>query len=263
MWRPSLPADGPEPPALLGALLGGRRLADLTGRAELGPDVADQLAAIRAASPVVDWFGVNERRVDAVVSTADGEQYRIVYLTSDGEHLDAVSIFRRPPVYDGVAGGRVVVVNGPSGSGKSSLLTALADCSGGRPWVLFDEPVMGAVDQGYLIWRDRAPVLHRGFLDAIAALARRGNLVGLSAAGHPPAVIDDTFRGVAVVRVGLDCDVPTLLARERGREGRWGGLVAASLGVHEGWRYDARYDTAHVPPETIARDVLRLVGPDG
>ena len=124
---------------------------------------------------------------------------------------------------------------------------------------MFDEPVMGSVDQPYLIWRERAPRLHRGFLEAIAALARQGNLVGVSAAGHPAAEIDAAFDGVAVVRVGLDCDVPTLQRRERGREGRWGGLVEASLGVHDGWRYDARFDTTKSSAETIAAAVLRVV----
>ena len=68
------------------------------------------------------------------------------------------------------------MVNGPSGAGNSSLLAALAVQSSLRR-VLFDEPVVERIDQGYVIWRDQAPTLHRGFLDAIAALARAGNLV--------------------------------------------------------------------------------------
>ena len=70
------------------------------------------------------------------------------------------------------------MVNGPSGAGKSSVLDALAEASE-LPWVVFDEPVLGVVRQPYLIWRERAPVLHRGFLAAIAALARQGNVVAL------------------------------------------------------------------------------------
>ena len=144
-----------------------------------------QARNLRAGSPVVEWFGVNERRVDAVVSAA-GDQYRIVYFTDDGRTIDDLSLFRRPPPFDGVDGGRIVVVNGPSGAGKSSVLAALA-ASTELPWVVFDEPVMGSVDQPYLIWRDRAPQLHRGFLDAIAALAaRRGDLVGRRRPGIPP-----------------------------------------------------------------------------
>jgi chloramphenicol 3-O-phosphotransferase len=242
--------DATDPPLLLSALLEGR-----PAQAADAPVVARQLAVIRAGSPMLLWFGINERRVDAVVS-AGGEEYRIVYFSADGRTIDALSVFRRPPRFDGIAGGRVVVVNGPSGAGKSSLLGALAEQSS-LPWVLFDEPVVGHVEQTYLIWRDQAPLLHRGFLDAIAAVARRGNLVALSAAGHPAAVIDDAFHDVRVLRVGLDCDTATLLARERGREGRWGGLVAASLADHDGWSYDVRFDSASRPAAEIATEVLR------
>jgi chloramphenicol 3-O-phosphotransferase len=117
--------------------------------------------------------------------------------------------------------------------------------------------VIGAVDQSYLICRARAPNLHRVFLEAIAALAQAGHRVALSAAGHPAAHIDEAFDGVATFRVGLDCAVDTLLERERGREGRWGGLAAASLAVHDGWHHDTRFDTAALTPPAIASEILR------
>jgi hypothetical protein len=78
-----------------------------------------------------------------------------------------------------------------------------------------------------LTWRNRAPCLHRGFLHALAALARRGNFVALSAAGHPAAVIDDAFDGVEVVGVGMDRDVNTLVQRELGA--RVAGVVSRLL----------------------------------
>jgi chloramphenicol 3-O-phosphotransferase len=210
---------------------------------------------VRSGHPTVSWFGVNAQRVDAVVD-AGRDQYRIVYFTDDGVRPKSLAVFRRPPPLDTVDGGQVVVVNGPSGAGKSSVLAALADMSN-RGWVLFDEPVMGAVDQSYLVWRDRAPRLHRGFLVAMAALARSGNRVALSAAGHPAALIDEVFDGVPTLLIGLDCDADTLLERERGRDGRWGGIAAASMSVHEGWPYDARFDTATASPEDIAAEILR------
>lgn len=39
-----------------------------------------------------------------------------------------------------------------------------------------------------------------------------------------------------------------------------GGWAAASLAVHDGWRYDLRFDTMTVRPEAIAADVLRTIG---
>jgi len=196
-------------------------------------------------------------RSSPVVSTSS-DQFRIVYFTSDGVTIDELAVFRRPPRFDGVDGGRVIVVNGPSGSGKSSLLAAIA-ANSSLPWVILDEPVLGTVDQGYLIWRGQAPGLHRGFLDAVAALASADNLVAFSAAGHPAALIDDAFDGVEVVRIGLDCDLDTLMQRERGREGRSGGLAAASITDHDGWRYDARFDTSQLSATVIARHVLTLL----
>ena len=205
-----VPLRGGQPPALVSVLLGSDPLHAVV-RADVLDGADDQLATIRSGTPTVEWFGVNGGRVDVTVSTVR-DQWRIVYVTTDGTTIDSLSVFRRPPRFDGIAGGRVIVLNGASGSGKSSLLEAIAEVSD-LPWVLFDEPVAGAVDQGYLIWRDRAPVLHRGFLDAIGALAGRGNLVALSAAGHPAALIEEVFGGLAVLRVGLDCDLPTLVAR--------------------------------------------------
>jgi hypothetical protein len=146
------------PPRLLVSLLRGELGA--LERAELPSATTERLAAVCAGDPVVEWFGVNERRVDAVVSTTAG-QYRIVYFTDDGVTIDSVFVWRRPPRFDGIDGGRIVVVNGPSGSGKSSVLSALASASE-VPWVVFDEPVMGVVDDRSLIWRDQAPACIAG-----------------------------------------------------------------------------------------------------
>ena len=243
------------PPDLLLRLLGGE-LGVLEG-VGLPSAMAERLKVVCAGEPVVDWFGVNERRVDAVVSTTVDE-YRIVYFTDDGVTIDSVFVWRRPPRFDGVDGGRVVVVNGPSGSGKSSLLSAIASVSE-LPWVVFDEPVIGAVDDRYLIWRGQAPGLHRGFVAAIGALARCGNLVAFSAAGHPAPAVDEALRDLDVVRVGLDCDLETLRARELGRDGRWGGLAEGSMSDHDGWRYDLRFDTTRSTPTEIAAALLRHV----
>jgi chloramphenicol 3-O-phosphotransferase len=72
-------------------------------------------------------------------------------------------------------------------------------------------------------------------------------------------MIDDAFDGVEVVRIGLDCDLDTLVQRERGREGRSGGLAAASITDHDGWRYDARFDSSQLSATVIARHVLTLL----
>src|SRR5262245_45517296 len=126
----------------------------LLGDGPLDPMWPAEIAEIRAGSPVVTWFGVNDSastsRVDIVVVTGDDE-WRVVYFTRDGATADSIAVFRRPPRFDGIVGGCAVVVNGPSGAGKSSVLRAIADASP-LPWVLFDEPMFGDVAQPYLIW---------------------------------------------------------------------------------------------------------------
>jgi chloramphenicol 3-O-phosphotransferase len=155
-----------------------------------------------------------------------------------------------------VPGGRVIIVNGPSGAGKSTLMRALQSAAS-FPLVVLDEPEqVGTVQPGYMIWRDTAPSLHRGYLAGAAALAREGNHVALSAGGHAQDELLAAFDGIPVVTVGLTCDIEVLSRRER-RTGRWAGIAAASLGAHRGWAYDLQFDTTDNPDAgAIAVQVL-------
>jgi chloramphenicol 3-O-phosphotransferase len=215
------------------------------------------------AEAKIDWLTVNGARVDATLTAGD-EQWRVVFGCSSSAGtgaagpaavVDWLDVFERPAHFDGVAGGRAVVVNGPSGAGKSTLLRALQRTAHG-PLVVFDEPEhIGTVRPEYLIWRDRAPGLHRGYLDAIAALARAGNQVAVSAAGHRQADFLDAFADVPMLAVGLTCELDVLLHRER-RTGRWGGIAAGSLDVHDDWVYDLEFDTTDDPdPAALARQI--------
>lgn len=216
------------------------------------------LAPLAAVAELqIEWLVTNMDRVDAGV-TGDDREWRVVYRTDEDGLVAALWVHERPPRFDGLVGGRSVVVNGPSGSGKSSLMTALVDLAS-TPWVMFDELSLGTVKEPYLIWRDSAPALQRGFLAGIAALAEAGNQVTLSSGGVPFDVLRGAFAGIPTVFVGLDCPLPILLERERGRPGRWGGLAEESLGVHNGWTYDVRIDTSTVAPSDAAQQVLDLV----
>lgn len=223
-----------------------------------GPD-----ARLRAIpDPTIEWVGVNRARVDAGVRGGDGSEWHVVLIV-DGTRVDDVVAIRRPtevPRGDGVA----VVVNGPSGAGKSSLLgalAALAEAGGERPWVVFDEPVVGSVPMAHLVWPDASPAVHDGFLAGIAAVARAGNRVGVAAGPHPRARFAEALHGVRTVYVGVRCPLEELLRREEGREGRWGGLAERSVGAHDGWSYDLELDTTSATPDDLAREVLRLVNP--
>ena len=146
-------------------------------------------------------------------------------------------------------------------AGKSTLILALQSVAT-FPLVVLDEPEqIGMVQPGYLIWRDRAPSLHRGYLAAIATIVRSGNYVTLSAAGHPQYEIARAFDGVRIVNVGLTCESEVLQERER-RTGRWAGIAAESLGVHDGWIDDLELDTTNNPdPLDLAQRVLDQIQP--
>jgi chloramphenicol 3-O phosphotransferase len=244
--------------ALFRALAGDAPADDLVSDPSDRQRFEAQLGALRARPDIeIVSLAVNGPRVDVLARDGDLE-WRVVFGTSDAEHVDWLSVFLRPPVYTGVAGGRAVIVNGPSSSGKSSVLNELRSRSS-VPWIVFDEPMFGAVGIEYLIWRDRAEVLHRGFLDGIAALARAGNCVGVAAGGHPQATFDAAFEGIPTLRVGLDCDPAELVRRERGRQDVPGGLAESSLDVHDGWQYHRRFDTTTIDAGVIAEETLRAI----
>lgn len=241
--------------SILDAMRDGRSCSDLLGP-HLDPERVDELLTpIARAGSWIDWLAVNGERVDAVVARGDS-QWRVVFGSATGTTIDWLDVFERPIRFDGVRGGRAIVINGPSGAGKSVLMRALQQTFA-APLVVFDEPEhIGSVQPGYVIWRDQAPSLHRGYLAAIAALARAGNHVAVPAAGHRQAEFVIAFGEVPTLTVGLTCDVKVLVARER-RTGRWGGIAADSLAIDDDWRYDLEFDTTDDPdPVVMAHRVL-------
>jgi chloramphenicol 3-O-phosphotransferase len=217
-----------------------------------------QLQRMGEGAVEIESIAGNHVRTDAVV-VSEGVVARIVFARDGDGLLTWLHAHVKPPAFDGVEGGQIIVVNGPSGAGKSTLMVALQSHAS-FPLVVLDEPEhIGAVQPGYLIWRDTAPALQRGYLAAIRALACSGNHVVLSAAGRPHGEISDAFEGVPIIRVGMRCDFSVLVDREQ-RTGRWAGIAAQSLSVHDGWAYDLEFDTTHGPdPAGLAERVLQLV----
>lgn len=246
---------------LFRALAGAGLVEDLVNDPTVVSLIAARLESLRARTDLeLVSLAVNGERVDVIARSSDLE-WRVVFGTSDATRIDWLDVFQRPPAFHGVVGGRAVIVNGPSSSGKSSVLHEIRS-RGGVPWVVFDEPMFGSVDVGYLIWRERAEVLHRGFLDGIAALARAGNCVAVAAGGHPQAMFDAAFATVPTLRVGLDCNAEELARRERGRSDVPGGLAESSLDVHRGWHYHLRFDTARIDVTHIVDEALLAINAD-
>jgi chloramphenicol 3-O-phosphotransferase len=244
--------------SVLEAVGAGRSIEPFVSVAEDAGPVADLLRDIaHSTEPEIRWSVLNGARVDAGVFAADGAEWRVVF-GMEGDRLSWLSVHKRPPRFVGIPGGRAVVVNGPSGSGKSSLMEAMAERAS-TPWVRFDEPILGSAPPGYLIWRDASPTLHESFVAGIATLAAAGTQVVTSSGGHPQAMFSAAFVAVPPLYVGLDCPLPVLLERELGRPGRWGGLAEASLSVHDGWSYDLRLDSSEASSAELADAVLGTV----
>lgn len=222
-------------------------------------EIDSTVAPIRASTGLeVTWLVVNGHRLDATVLSAGGREWRVVLGTDDGVTVRYFHAVEKPRRFDGVPGGRAVILNGPSSAGKSTLMQQLqADAT--TPWVMFDELSFGSVPSGYLIWRDTAGPLRRGFLAGIAALAAEGNQVVLSAGGFPQQDFVNAFAAVPTLYVGLDCALDVLVERQRGRDDRWGGLAEGSLGCHDGWRYDVRLDSGRASPGELAAEIFRAL----
>ena len=224
----------------------------------LGDPAVTELAALREHADLhVQSVAVNGDRVDVIAVAADHE-WRVVIGSDDMTAVQWVHTFARPQQFVGVRGGRAVVLNGPSSAGKSTLLDALRDRTADA-WVVFDEPMFGSVRSEYLIWPERAPLLHDGFLQGIAALARAGNQVALAAGGLPHERFRQSFEGVPTVWVGLDCPDDERRRREATRRDVPGGLSDSSPHIHEGWEYDLRFDTSVVPLDDMVRGIVERV----
>ena len=233
-------------------------------RAELTPDpvraaeIVDALVdvAADAAGRRIESAVINDRRVDATVVSA-GREWRLA-CSIDGDGVHSAASFERPAPFEGVPGGRAVVIVGPSSAGKSTVMRAVVDAST-TPWVLFDELSFGDVALPFLIWPERSPTLRAGFVAGIAALAAAGNQVILSSGGNSPDVLRPITDAVPTLVVGLDCPLEVRIARQRARTDRWGGLTESHDDTHGGWALGARFDTSVVSAEEIAMEILEAV----
>jgi chloramphenicol 3-O-phosphotransferase len=238
-------------------------------RQELKDYLSPTLSATEAASslqPIADaaagveirWIGVNESRVDAGITSIDGREWRVVFTTNAAGRLAGLWVFQRPPPFRGWEGGRAIVVNGLSGSGKSALMQQFEE-SEDPPWVVFDEINLGRVRSGYLIWPEPSGPLHRGFLAGIAALAAQGNQVIMASSGLPHTLFVEALTGIPTLYVGLTCPLSVAVERNHGRQGRWGGLAENSTNAHEGWHYDLLLDSNALRPDALVAEVRKAL----
>lgn len=173
---------------------------------------------------------------------------------------------------------QVIVLNGGSSSGKSSIVRALQALLP-ESWLAFsiDDFVealpakMLTADSGIQFGSDGAVTIGADFrtleaawMAGIAATARAGAHV----------VIDDVFLGNAasqqrweqvlgdlhVLWVGVRCDSDVAAQREQQRGNRTSGMAAKQADlVHQGVRYDLDIDTTETSPADCARTIAERI----
>ncbi len=194
---------------------------------------------------------------------------------------------------DSMVPGRVIVLNGPSSTGKSSVgaeLQRLLDPTpifAGIDFFLAMLPPVGHIGMG---WSERttenaggedAPLrwvypeeqggairievgeqghrVIRGMHRAIAALARAGNdiifeHVTLYADWHDDLV--EALEGLDVTFVGVCCPLDVIEERERKRGNRVVGQARGHFeAVHRNCRYDIEVDTSQLSPQEAAQSI--------
>lgn len=172
--------------------------------------------------------------------------------------------------------GTVIVLNGTSSSGKTTLLKALQKA--------FDEPYLDAGIDKFIwmlpgrfldrpLWDDvlgeadkAGPVGHRlfsGMHYAVAALARRGNNALVDHVLVEPVWVDECarlFADLPAYLVGVRCPLDVIEAREAARKDRTLGQARKQFDkVHAHKIYDLEVDTSVMSADECVESVINMV----
>ena len=243
-----------------------RRLLLVRSRADLDDSglvatAADAAVIARELEPLwrapglhITEFRVNGVRGDVRLRSEDGRAWLVVLWVGSGRSpkLVAVTTYERPREFRNGHAGCVVVLNGPSSVGKSSLMAAFADAAA-TPWACIDEPMFGRFADKFLAWPTAAGPATDGFLAALAAAARLGNQFIVSSGGIAQDRFREVLAEVPTFYVGLQAPLAVLLERQLTQADKFGGLAEESVGIHAGWEYDLTIDTASCDPSEAAR----------
>ena len=168
-------------------------------------EIARELEPLwRTSGLEVTEVRVNGARVDVRIHSDDGRAWLAVLWFDDhrSPKLVAVTTYERPNGFRSGEAGLVVVLNGPSSVGKSSLMAAFADAAS-TPWACVDEPMFGRFATKFLAWPAAAGPVAEGFLAALAAAARLGNRFIVSSGGITQARFREALADIPTFYVGL------------------------------------------------------------
>jgi chloramphenicol 3-O phosphotransferase len=184
----------------------------------------------------------------------------------------------------------LIVLNGPSSSGKSSIISALQD--------LWPRPLFAS---GLDVFIGGWPDSHVTFPGDDGSPAPESGMRIVQGAGPAPCwipeyghefhtvtrlahrfwaelsrdgidlvidhvILDATIREQAMVTldgafwIGVNCDYDELIRRETARGDRYLGFASGTYGVvHDEMTYDLFLDTTATPPEVLARQIVQAV----
>lgn len=174
---------------------------------------------------------------------------------------------------------RVVVLNGPSSSGKTSLTNALQDRLDGVWFTFGIDTLTAAVPErftvpGYPFQAEEFESLGRGFShlehalpDFIAALAARGVDLVVDTVFQEGSISAERWRtaleGAAAIIVGLHAPDQVLEERAAARGDRARGLATAQATVvHVDVDYDLEFDTSVVSLDKMVASIADALGAD-
>lgn len=233
------------------------------------PTVIRRTAELRIQLPgmvVVDSVAT-QRRVDATLETADRMLWRASCIVSpEDARIEGMQIHRIVGDERPFLAGAVIVLNGTSSSGKSTLARLLQDRLQG-PWLHVESDAFASMlPTRYRPVPERWGQLRVGTYEAVAALAAAGNnAIFDTVIGGPKArtQLAAALKDVPTCFVGLRCDKTIAEGREAERGDRRPGLVAQQYRlVHEGSRYDIEIDTGRLAADAAADLVVARLGPD-
>jgi chloramphenicol 3-O phosphotransferase len=173
---------------------------------------------------------------------------------------------------------QVIVLNGGSSSGKSSIARALQDVLTGV-WLTFGTDTLAEAlpgrgedpRSGLVLEPDGTVTVTPGFraieeiwYQGLAAMASRGARLILDEVFLAGGAGQQRFRallgGLDVLWAGVRCDPLVAAGREAGRPDRVPGMaVSQAVAVHQGVVYDVEVDTTGSAAIVCARQIARAV----
>ena len=177
---------------------------------------------------------------------------------------------------------RIVVLNGGSSSGKSSITRALQELVSGI-WLTFGVdtfidalPGRGNSTQAGITYEPDGTItfspdhraLEHTWYTGLASMAGSGAHIILDevllSGGIRQVHLTSMFSDVTVVWVGIRCDPDVAAAREARRADRVQGMARQqALSVHSGMMYDFEVDTTHRSTDDCAHDIAGWLSAKG